>query len=113
MSAPAAFGPPAQLRGVVRYEGELAQRGYRLTRFLVDISQRAHRAAYLADEEGAMERAGLSPRERDLVRRRDFDGMLHHGVNVYALVKSGYVFGVSILDIGRAMAGSAATRGEG
>lgn len=112
MSAPAAFGPPANLRGVVRYQGELAQRGYRLNRFLVDISQRGNRAAYLADEEGAMERAGLSAQERDLVRRRDFDGMLHHGVNVYALVKSGYVFGVSILEIGRAMAAPAA-RGEG
>jgi gallate dioxygenase len=111
VSAAADFGPPAGVRGVVRYEGELAQRGYRLTRFLVDVSHRDRRAAYLADEEGAMDRAGLSPHERDLVRRRDFGGMLHHGVNVYAIVKSGYVLGASILEIGRSMGAPATPQG--
>ena len=64
----ARFGPPAVLSGVVRYRGELAQQGYRLNRFLVDISQHDQRQAYLDDEEGAMDRARLNEAERTLLR---------------------------------------------
>ena len=99
----ALFGPPAALTGVVRYRGELAQQGYRLNRFLVDISQHDNRQAYLADEEGAMARASLSDQERALIRARDYSGMLAYGVNVYALAKAGYVFGDTLLAIGQGM----------
>lgn len=99
----AMFGPPASLRGVVRYKGDLAQQGYRLTRFLVDISHRDNRQPFLDDEEGAMTRAALSPQECALLRARDYAGMLAYGVNVYALAKAGYVFGNSLLEIGRSM----------
>lgn len=101
------FGPPAAgLHGVVRYRGELAQRGLRLNEFLVHIAQVEHRAAFLADEEGEMERWQLAEHERDLVRRRDYAGLLAHGANVYAIAKSGYVFGATLVDIGAAMAGT-------
>lgn len=99
----ALFGPPAALTGVVRYRGELAQQGHRLNSFLVRISQHQNREAYLADEEGAMASGGLSPHERELIRRRDYNGMLAHGVNVYALAKAGYVFGNTLLEIGSGM----------
>lgn len=99
----ALFGPPAELTGVVCYRGELAQQGYRLNRFLVDISQHAQRQSFLGDEEGAMARAQLTEMERDFVHRRDYCGMLAYGVNIYALVKAGYVFGNSLLDIGAQM----------
>ncbi len=99
----ALFGPPAALTGVVRYRGELAQQGYRLNRFLVDISQHQNRQTYLADEEAAMERAGLSAHERTLVRQRSYNAMLTYGVNVYALAKAGYVFGDTLMAIGALM----------
>lgn len=99
----ALLGPAAALTGVVRYRGELAQQGYRLNRFLVDISQRENRQAYLDDEEAAMARAELSDHERNLIRTRDYCGMLDWGVNIYALAKAGYVFGDTLLAIGQAM----------
>lgn len=99
----ALFGPAAELHGVVRYRGELAQRGYRLNRFLVGISQHGAREPYLQDEEAAMAEAGLSEAERALVRTRDYPGMLAYGVNVYALAKAGYVFGDTLLAIGQGM----------
>ena len=99
----ALFGPAAELHGVVRYRGELAQRGYRLNRFLVQISQHGAREPYLADEEAAMDSAGLSEEERALIRARDYPGMLAYGVNVYALAKAGYVFGDTLMAIGQGM----------
>ncbi len=106
----AVFGPPAALTGVVPYRGELAQRGYRLNRFLVQISQHQNRQAYLDDEEAAMASAQLAPAERDMVRQRDYNAMLAHGVNIYALAKAGYVFGHSLLEIGRGMREAGARR---
>lgn len=99
----ALFGPAATLTGVVRYRGELAQQGYRLTRFLVDISQQENRQPYLDDEEQAMARAQLSAHECTLIRQRDYNGMLAYGVNIYALAKAGYVFGNTLLEIGDIM----------
>lgn len=99
------FGPPAHIPGIVRYRGELAQQALRLNRFLVHISQRDNREAYLADEETGMERWQLTPAERALVRQRDYAGLLAAGVNIYAIAKSGYVFGATLLEIGAAMRG--------
>lgn len=109
----ALWGPPAALEGVVVHRGELAQRGYRLNRFLVEVSQHDQRQQFLADEEGAMERAGLSAQERELVRRRDYNAMLAYGVNVYALVKAGYVFGHHLMQIGEIMRKPAAASAQG
>jgi protocatechuate 4,5-dioxygenase alpha chain len=103
--AAAAFGPAVALRGVVRYGGALAQRGFRLNAFLVGISRRENRDAYLRDEEAAMAAAGLDAHERALVRSRDYEGMLAYGVNIYAVVKAGYVFGATLMEIGRQMRG--------
>jgi protocatechuate 4,5-dioxygenase alpha chain len=103
----ALFGPAADLHGVVRYRGELAQRGYRLNSFLVGISQHGAREAYLRDEAAAMAEAGLSEHEQALVRTRNYPAMLAYGVNVYALAKAGYVFGDTLLAIGQGMRAAA------
>jgi protocatechuate 4,5-dioxygenase alpha subunit len=105
LGADSPFGPPADIVGVGRYHGELAQGALRLNRFLIHISQRGNRESYLADEEGAMQAWGLAASERELVLRRDFVGLLAAGVNIYAIAKSGYVFGATLLEIGGAMRG--------
>lgn len=112
------FGPPAEIVGVGRYHGEVAQPALRLNRFLIHISQRGNREAYLADEDGAMQAWGLVAFERELVRKRDFVGLLAAGVNIYAIAKSGYVFGATLLQIGGVMRGESieaflAQRGRG
>ena len=65
----------------------------------------AHRARFLADPEAAFEDAGLTEEERDLVRRRDWRGMIHYGVIFFMLEKLGAVVGVSNLHIYAAMRG--------
>ena len=65
----------------------------------------AHRARFLADPEGAFADAGLTEQERDLVRRRDWRGLIHYGVIFFMLEKLGAVVGVSNLHIYAAMRG--------
>ena len=47
----------------------------------------------------------LTKEERDLVRRRDWRGMIHYGVIFFMLEKLGAVIGVSNLHIYAAMRG--------
>ncbi|MEN9888236.1 MAG: hypothetical protein RL559_273 [Pseudomonadota bacterium] len=99
------FGPPAHIPGATRYRGEVAQAALRLNRFLVHVSQRENRQRFLDDEEAEMARWALSEPERDLLRRRDYAGLLACGVNIYAIAKSGYVFGATLVDIGALLRG--------
>jgi len=100
-----------QLAGVERLPGTYpfdyarSRKAYRLNDFLHRMVEPAHRARFLADPEGAFADAGLSDEERDLVRRRDWRGMIHYGVIFFMLEKLGAVVGVSNLHIYAAMRG--------
>jgi len=108
---PARAHADAQLAGIERLEGsypftiERSVRAYRLNRFLHDLVVPARRAAFLADPDAEFERAGLSAVERDLVARRDWRGLMHHGAIFFVLEKLGAVVGVSNLHIYAAMRG--------
>jgi gallate dioxygenase len=100
-----------QLRGAERLTGtypftlERSVQALRINRFLHDLIDPARRAAFLADEEAEYERGGLSAAERDMLRRRDWRGLIHHGVIFFMLEKLGAVIGVSNLHIYAAMRG--------
>lgn len=93
------------LTGTYPFTLERSVKGYRLNRFLHELVKPEIRAAFLADEEAAYERAGLTDTERDLVRRRDWRGLIHYGVIFFMLEKLGAVIGVSNLHIYAAMRG--------
>jgi len=101
----------AQLAGVEKLDGtypftlETSVRAYRLNRFLHAMTQPEHRARFLTDEETSFDAAGLTPQERDLVRQRDWRGLIHYGVIFFMLEKLGAVVGVSNLHIYAAMRG--------
>lgn len=101
----------AQLDGIEALPGtypftlERSVKGYRINRFLHDLIDPAHRARFLADEEATLCAADLTDAERDLIRRRDWRGMIHYGVIFFMLEKLGAVVGVSNLHIYAAMRG--------
>ncbi|HEX7866396.1 MAG TPA: gallate dioxygenase [Variovorax sp.] len=93
------------LSGTYPFTLETSVRAYRLNKFLHGMTRPAHRAAFLADEEAAFETAGLTDKERDLVRHRDWRGLIQYGVIFFMLEKLGAVVGVSNLHIYAAMRG--------
>ena len=94
-----------KLSGTYPFDFARSVKAYRLNDFLHRLIEPAHRTAFLADSEAAFEAAGLTPDERDLVRRRDWRGMIHYGVIFFMLEKLGAVVGVSNLHIYAAMRG--------
>ncbi|TAL98024.1 MAG: gallate dioxygenase [Paraburkholderia sp.] len=101
----------SELDGIEKLEGtypftiEVAVRAYRINDYLHRMIEPAHREAFLRDPEASFEAAALTEEERDLVRRRDWRGLLHYGVIFFMLEKLGAVTGVSNLHIYAAMRG--------
>lgn len=80
-------------------------KGFRINSFLHDLTDPTHRAAFLADQETAFEKAGLTTEERAMIRARDWRAMIQYGVSFFMLEKLGAVVGVSNLHIYAAMRG--------
>jgi protocatechuate 4,5-dioxygenase alpha subunit len=91
--------------GTYVFTGERSQQGYRLNRLSMTLTRKENREAFLADEEGYMESLGLSPFERDLVRRRDWGAIIANGGNIYLTLKIAATVGQSLLQMGAQMRG--------
>ncbi|HXX17829.1 MAG TPA: gallate dioxygenase [Candidatus Acidoferrum sp.] len=100
-----------QLAGVEKIAGTYpftlgrSVKGYRLNKFLHRLIEPEHRRRFLQEPEVLFEECGLTSEERDLVRRRDWRGMIQYGVIFFMLEKLGAVVGVSNLHIYAAMRG--------
>ncbi len=93
------------LEGTYPFTLEPSARGHRLNKFLHRMIEPDWRARFLREPEAMYEEAGLSEEERDLLRRRDWRGLIHYGAIFFVLEKLGAVLGISNLDIYAAMRG--------
>ena len=82
-----------QLKGVEAIEGtylfdlRTSHRTLRLNRFFWQMIGKAWRDRFEADPERLMTEARLTETEKDLVRRRDWLGLIHYGANFFVLEK--------------------------
>jgi protocatechuate 4,5-dioxygenase alpha chain len=65
----------------------------------------AEREAFKRDEETFMARFSLSEEEKDLVRKRNFKGLIEAGLNIYMMLKLGSATGNSLYRMGAQMRG--------
>jgi protocatechuate 4,5-dioxygenase, alpha chain len=91
--------------GTPIFGAEEARKGYALNRMCYSFNDAANRAAFLQDEDGYCARFGLSPGQREAVRRRDVLGMLDAGGNIYYLAKLAGIFKLNAQDIGAQQTG--------
>ena len=94
-----------ELQGTYPFTLQRSVERYAINKFLHDLVIPEHRAKFKADPEAAFEEAGLPENERDMIRRRDWQGMIRYGVIFFMLEKLGAVVGVSNLHIYSAMRG--------
>jgi gallate dioxygenase len=100
-----------QLAGVEKLAGtypftlDRSVKGYRINKFLHALIEPAARERFRADPEGEFVKAGLTDEESDLIRRRDWRGLIRYGAIFFMLEKLGAVVGVSNLHIYAAMRG--------
>jgi len=77
--------------------------GYRINKLCSSLTRAENREAYRADEPAYLERWNLVPREREMILKRDFAGLLAAGGNIFFLIKLGGVTGVPIYQMGAQM----------
>ena len=87
------------------FDLRLSRRGYRLNKLCGSLCTPENRAAFKADEEAYLAKFGLAEEEKTLIRKRDFRGMIEHGMNIYFMLKIGAVTGNGLYKMGAQMRG--------
>ncbi|MDG2533008.1 gallate dioxygenase [Sphingomonas sp. HITSZ_GF] len=73
---------------------DVSVQNYDLNRFLQQMVEPAHRAAFLADEEGMLAASGLSAEEQNLIHSRDWTRLIERGAIFFGLEKLAAVLGL-------------------
>src|SRR5262249_40714209 len=94
-----------KLEGTYPFTLDRSVKAYRLNQFLHGLVNPEFRKQFLADPEPLFQQADLTGEERDLVRRRDWRGLIRYGVIFFLLEKFGATVGISNLHIYAAMRG--------
>jgi gallate dioxygenase len=94
-----------KLTGTYPFTHATSLKAYRLNKYLHAMIHKAHREKFLADPEASFAEARLTEEEKDLVRNRDWRGLIHYGVIFFMLEKLGATVGTSNLHIYAAMRG--------
>lgn len=89
--------------GTYPFDLDRSVAAFRINHFLHGLIEPARRQSFIQDEAGCMADAGLTEAERDMVLRRDWRALIHHGVIFFLLEKLGAVVGVPNLAIYAAM----------
>ena len=93
------------IRDTTIFDLRLSRSGQRLNKLCASLCKPENRDAFKRDEEAYLSKFGLSDREQDLVRRRDFQGLIEAGPNIYFLLKIGSVTGNGLYKMGAQMRG--------
>jgi protocatechuate 4,5-dioxygenase alpha subunit len=97
--------PGVRIQGSEVFDLAHSWRGYRINKMCNALSRADQRESFKRDEEAFMAAFGLTQEEKELVRRRDFSGLLAAGGNIYFLLKLGVVTGNGLYMMGAKMRG--------
>ena len=92
--------------GTTVFDHTRSRLGYGLNKMAHSLTDKANRAAFLADEDAYMDKYGLSAAQKDAVRRRDWLALMRdHGGNIYYVYKLGATVGTGLYHMGAQMRG--------
>ena len=95
----------ARVAGSDVFDLSTSWRGYRTNKMCNALSQAQNRDACARDEEAFMAAYSLTDDEKELMRKRDFPGLLAAGGNIYFLIKLGVVTRNGLYHMGAQMRG--------
>jgi protocatechuate 4,5-dioxygenase alpha subunit len=97
--------PVKEIADTSIFDLRLSRRGIRLNRMCSALCSPAERDAFKRDEEAFMQRFSLNEEEKNLIRKRDFRGLIEAGMNIYPMLKIGSATGNSLYRMGAQMRG--------
>ena len=93
------------ITGTYLFDLKTSNRAFNLNRFCWNMKNPDWRARFEADPEAAMTEAGLTEKEKAMVRAEDWIGMVRYGVSFFVLEKLARVFKWTNLEVYAAMRG--------
>ncbi len=97
---PAKPGFDLEPPGTYQFDGARSMQGFALNRFALSLKHPANRERFLRDEQAYLSSYPLTPECCDLIRHRDWTGLLQAGGHLQALLKLAATVGQNIYHIG-------------
>jgi protocatechuate 4,5-dioxygenase alpha chain len=92
--------------GTVVFDADQARRGYHLNMFCMSLMKAENRIAFKAGERAYLDRYPMSEEQKQSILKRDWNGMLQLGGNIYFTAKLAATDGLSFQQIAAIMTGS-------
>jgi len=94
------------LPGTVVFDADQARRGYHLNMFCMSLMKAENRAAFKANERAYLDQYPMTEEQKQAILKRDWNGMLQLGGNIYFTAKLAATDGLSFQQIAAIMTGS-------
>jgi protocatechuate 4,5-dioxygenase alpha chain len=97
--------PLPQIPGTTLFDGAQAKKGYALNKMCFSFNDAVNRDAFLADEEGYMQKYALTEPQAAAIRAKNVLQLIAAGGNAYYLAKFAGIFKLDMQDIGAQQTG--------
>jgi protocatechuate 4,5-dioxygenase alpha chain len=92
--------------GTLVFDANRSRRGFWLNQFCMSLMTDENRRAFRADEPGYLDRFPMTEAQRQAILKRDWNGMLQEGGNIYFTAKLAATDSLSFQQIAAIMTGS-------
>ena len=92
--------------GTTVFDAKRSRQGYHLNMFCMSLMQAENREAFKRDEAGYLKQFPLTPEQIQAVLKRDWNGMIALGGNIYYTSKLAATDGLTFQNIAAIMTGS-------
>jgi protocatechuate 4,5-dioxygenase alpha chain len=93
------------LPGTVVFDADQARKGYHLNMFCMSLMKAENRAAFKKDERAYLDQWPMTEAQKQTILKRDWNGMLQLGGNIYFTSKIAATDGLSFQQIAAIMTG--------
>ena len=94
------------LPGTIVFDADRAREGYHLNMFCMSMMKPENRAAFKTGERAYLDRWPMTEEQKQVILKRDWNGMLALGGNIYFTAKLAATDGLSFQQIAAKMSGS-------
>ena len=98
--------PRREIPGTTLFDGTQARKGYALNKMCYSFNEAENRAAFKANERVYLDKWPMTEEQKQSVLKRDWNGMLALGGNIYFTSKIAATDGFSFQQIAAIMTGS-------
>jgi len=94
------------LPGTIVFDADRAREGYHLNMFCMSMMKPENRTAFKANERAYLDQWAMTEEQKQVILKRDWNGMLRLGGNIYFTAKLAATDGLSFQQIAAKMSGS-------